>query len=155
MLPLSGRTLAGHPNAVKIMFRHVVLFTWTEEATDEQKATLVAELAKLPGAIPEIRAFTFGPDAGVNPGNQEFVAAYQQEFTRAPSLSSAAAYAGCQLFVDAVKRVDSLDADKLREALLKLKSQTVFGDFAVDERGFQVAHKAVTVQWQDGKSAVV
>ncbi|SNT43911.1 Stress responsive A/B Barrel Domain [Streptosporangium subroseum] len=54
------------------MFRHVVLFTWTEETTDEQKATLAAELAKLPGAIPEIRAFTFGPDAGVNPGNQEF-----------------------------------------------------------------------------------
>jgi branched-chain amino acid transport system substrate-binding protein len=89
------------------------------------------------------------------PGNQEFVAAYQQAFTRAPSYLSAASYAGCQLFVEAVKRADSLDSDKLREALLKLKSQTVFGDFAVDERGFQVAHKAVTIQWQDGQSAVV
>ncbi|WP_371782407.1 Dabb family protein [Streptosporangium subroseum] len=54
------------------MFRHVVLFTWTEEATDEQKARVAAELAKLPGAIPEIRAYALGPDAGVNPGNQEF-----------------------------------------------------------------------------------
>jgi hypothetical protein len=72
MLPLSGRTLAGHPNEGKIMFRHVVLFTWTEEATDEQKARVTAELAKLPGAIPEIRAYTLGSDAGVNPGNQEF-----------------------------------------------------------------------------------
>jgi branched-chain amino acid transport system substrate-binding protein len=89
------------------------------------------------------------------PGNQEFVAAYQQAFTRAPSFLAASSYAGCQLFVDAVKRADSLDADKLREALLKLKSQTIFGDFAVDERGFQVAHKAVTIQWQDGQSAVV
>jgi branched-chain amino acid transport system substrate-binding protein len=89
------------------------------------------------------------------PGNQEFVAAYQQEFTRDPSSGSAASYAGCQLFVDAVRRADSLDSDKLREALLKLKSQTVLGDFAVDERGFQVAHKAITIQWQDGKSAVV
>jgi branched-chain amino acid transport system substrate-binding protein len=89
------------------------------------------------------------------PGNQEFVAAYQQAFTRAPSFLAASSYAGCQLFVDAVKRADSLDADKLREALLQLKSQTVFGDFAVDERGFQVAHKAVTIQWQDGQSAVV
>jgi branched-chain amino acid transport system substrate-binding protein len=89
------------------------------------------------------------------PGNQEFVAAYQQEFTRAPSSGSAASYAGCQLFVDAVKRAGSFDSDKLREALLKLKSQTVIGDFAVDERGFQVAHKAITIQWQDGKSAVV
>ncbi|MDP9848433.1 Dabb family protein [Streptosporangium lutulentum] len=54
------------------MFRHVVLFTWTEEATDEQKARVVAELGKLPGAIPEIRAYTLGADAGVNPGNHEF-----------------------------------------------------------------------------------
>jgi branched-chain amino acid transport system substrate-binding protein len=89
------------------------------------------------------------------PGNQEFVAAYQQEFTRAPASNAAASYAGCQLFVDAVKRADSLDSDKLREVLLKLKSQTVIGDFAVDERGFQVAHKAITIQWQDGQSAVV
>jgi branched-chain amino acid transport system substrate-binding protein len=89
------------------------------------------------------------------PGNQEFVAAYQQEFTHDPSSGSAASYAGCQLFVDAVRRADSLDSDKLREVLLKLKTQTVFGDFAVDERGFQVAHKAITIQWQDGKSAVV
>jgi branched-chain amino acid transport system substrate-binding protein len=89
------------------------------------------------------------------PGNQEFVVAYQQEFTRAPSSGSAASYAGCQLFVEVVKRADSLDSDKLREIVLKLKRQTVIGDFAVDERGFQVAHKAITIQWQDGKSAVV
>jgi branched-chain amino acid transport system substrate-binding protein len=89
------------------------------------------------------------------PGNQEFVAAYQQEFTRTPSFLSASSYAGCQLFVDAVKRANSLDSDKLREELLKVKAKTVFGDFAVDERGFQVAHKAITIQWQDGKAAVV
>jgi branched-chain amino acid transport system substrate-binding protein len=89
------------------------------------------------------------------PGNPEFVAAYQQEFTRNPSLGSAAAYAGCQLFVDAVRRVGSLDSDKLREDLLKVKTTTVFGDFAVDERGYQIAHKAITVQWQDGRQVVV
>ena len=88
-------------------------------------------------------------------GNREFVAAYQQAFKRDPSLVSASAYAGCQLFVDAVRRADSLDSDKLREALLKMKTQTVFGDFAVDERGYQIAHKALTSQWQYGQSVVV
>jgi branched-chain amino acid transport system substrate-binding protein len=39
--------------------------------------------------------------------------------------------------------------------LLKLRTKTVFGDFAVDERGYQLAHKAVTVQWQDGKLILV
>jgi branched-chain amino acid transport system substrate-binding protein len=89
------------------------------------------------------------------PGNPEFVAAYLKEFTRDPSLGSAAAYAGCLLFMDAVRRVGSLDSDKLREDLLKVKATTVFGDFAVDERGYQIAHKAITVQWQDGRQVVV
>jgi hypothetical protein len=57
--------------------------------------------------------------------------------------------------MDAVQRADSLNSDKLREILLTLKSQTVIGDFAVDERGFQVTHKAITIQWQNGQSAVV
>jgi branched-chain amino acid transport system substrate-binding protein len=89
------------------------------------------------------------------PGNREFVAAYQRAFTRAPSFYAAASYAGCQLFADAVRRAGSLDADKIREALLQVKTQTVFGDFAVDERGYQIAHKTVTIQWQEGQAAVV
>ncbi|MGH7356585.1 MAG: amino acid ABC transporter substrate-binding protein [Candidatus Rokuibacteriota bacterium] len=89
------------------------------------------------------------------PGNREFVAAYQKEFTRAPSSNSASSYAGCQLFVDAVRRAGSLDSDLVRGELLKLKTKTVFGDFSVDERGYQISHKAITVQWQDGRAVVV
>lgn len=89
------------------------------------------------------------------PGNREFVAAYQKEFNHTPAFISTASYAGCQLFVETVRRVGSLDSDKLRKALLKLKTKTVLGDFAVDERGFQVGHKAITIQWQDGKQVVV
>ncbi|MFF3443841.1 Dabb family protein [Streptosporangium sp. NPDC002721] len=54
------------------MFRHVVLFTWKEEATEEQRARVATGLGELPGAIPEIRSYTLGPDAGVNPGNHQF-----------------------------------------------------------------------------------
>ncbi len=57
--------------------------------------------------------------------------------------------------MEAVQRAGSLDSDKLREELLKVKTTTVFGDFAVDERGFQIGHKAITIQWQDGKQVVV
>ena len=89
------------------------------------------------------------------PGNREFVASYEKEFNRAPAVQSAGAYAGCQLLAEMVRRTRSLDSDKLREALLTLKTKTVVGDFAVDERGFQIAHKAITIQWQDGKQVVV
>ena len=95
-------------------------------------------------------------EAGLpNPGNQEFVTAYEKEFNRAPAVQSANAYAGCQLFVEAVHRAGSLDSDKLREVLLALKTKTVLGDFAVDQRGFQVGHRAITIQWQDGKQVVI
>jgi hypothetical protein len=57
------------------MFRHVVLFRWTEDATDEQRATLVKRLNELPGRIPEIRAYAIGADAGINPGNYDFAVA--------------------------------------------------------------------------------
>ena len=95
-------------------------------------------------------------EAGLSlPGNREFVAAYEKEFNRTPAVQSAGAYAACQLFADAARRIRSLDSDKLREALLSLKTKTVLGDFAIDERGFQIAHKAITIQWQDGKQVVV
>jgi branched-chain amino acid transport system substrate-binding protein len=89
------------------------------------------------------------------PGAREFVQAYEKEFGRAPSYHSASAYAGCMLFGEAANRVGALTGDKLREHLLKLRTATAFGDYAVDERGFQVGHKMVTIQWQDGKQAVV
>jgi branched-chain amino acid transport system substrate-binding protein len=89
------------------------------------------------------------------PGNKQFVAAYEKEFNRTPAVQSAASYAGCRLFVETVRRAGSLDSDKLREALLTLRTMTVLGDFAVDARGFQTAHKAITIQWQDGKQIVV
>ncbi len=88
-------------------------------------------------------------------GNRKFVAAYEAEFRRAPSNQSAAHYAGCQLLVDAMRQTDGLNSEKLREALLARKTTTVFGEFAVDERGYQVAHKFVTSQWQDGEKVVV
>ena len=89
------------------------------------------------------------------PGIKEFVEAYQKEFNRAPSFHAAGAYASCQLFMEAARRAGSLDSDKLREELLKLRTKTVFCDFAVDERGFQIANKGLLIQWQDGVKVVV
>jgi branched-chain amino acid transport system substrate-binding protein len=90
-----------------------------------------------------------------NPGITEFVAAYQRDFQRVPSYHAAGAYGACQIFAEAARRAGSLDSDKLREELLKLKMKTVFSDYAVDERGYQTANKGLFVQWQDGKKVVV
>jgi branched-chain amino acid transport system substrate-binding protein len=89
------------------------------------------------------------------PGAQAFAESFEKEFGRPPSYHSAAAYAGCQLFVDAARKSAGFEADKLRAELLKLRTRTVLGDYTVDERGFQIGLKGVTLQWQDGKQVVV
>jgi branched-chain amino acid transport system substrate-binding protein len=89
------------------------------------------------------------------PGNQEFFDAYKKEFNHEPSYHSAAGYAGCVIYAEAVRRASSLDADKVREQLLKLETKTLFGEYKVDQDGFQVAHKMVTFQWQGEKKVTV
>src|SRR6059036_3128493 len=89
------------------------------------------------------------------PGNHEFFGAYKKEFGHEPSYHSAAGYAGCLIYAEAVKRAGTLDADRVREQLLKLEMRTVFGEYKVDADGFQVAHRMVTFQWQEGRKVVV
>ena len=49
----------------------------------------------------------------------------------------------------------SLDRDKLREAILTIDRNTVFGRFKVDLNGVQIGHKMLTIQWQDGTKVIV
>ncbi|HEV7534148.1 MAG TPA: Dabb family protein, partial [Acidimicrobiia bacterium] len=55
------------------MFRHVVMVRLTQEMTGEQKEALRAGLGRLPEVIPDIRAYRFGDDVGLNEGNFDFV----------------------------------------------------------------------------------
>jgi len=89
------------------------------------------------------------------PGQKEFMAAYTSKFKHEPSYHAAAGYAGCQIYLEAVKRAATLDADKVRDQLLKLEMRTILGDYKVDADGFQTAHKMVLFQWQDGKKVTV
>jgi hypothetical protein len=55
------------------VFRHVVMVRLAEDMTDDQHEALRAGLARMPEVIPEIRAYRFGGDAGLNEGNYDFV----------------------------------------------------------------------------------
>jgi branched-chain amino acid transport system substrate-binding protein len=59
------------------------------------------------------------------------------------------------VLTEAVRRAGSLDREKIRDAILKLDFNTVFGAFKVDHDGLRIAHKMVIFQWQDGKKAIV
>lgn len=55
------------------MFRHVVLFRWKADTSEAQKHAVSAALATLPAQIDSLRAYRFGPDAGLADGNWDFV----------------------------------------------------------------------------------
>ncbi|SDQ54599.1 Dabb family protein [Thermostaphylospora chromogena] len=54
------------------MFRHVVLFKWNDQATEERLRRMEEELRALPGVIEQIRTYEMGTDVGVNRGNYDF-----------------------------------------------------------------------------------
>ncbi len=54
------------------MFRHVVLFRWHETTSPATVDAIATALAGLPAAIPTIRAYRFGGDAGLSDTNFDF-----------------------------------------------------------------------------------
>jgi branched-chain amino acid transport system substrate-binding protein len=103
-----------------------------------------------------LRAGGLIPIARQYPGAREFLESYKKEFPGADfSYHSAGGYGGCQILVEAIKRAGSLDGEKIRNAILKMDLNTVYGGFKVDPDGFQTAHKMVMFQWQDGKKVIV
>jgi branched-chain amino acid transport system substrate-binding protein len=104
----------------------------------------------------EVRAGGLIPVARQYPGAREFVESHHKEFPGADLSSiTAVGYGGCQILVEAVRRAGSLDGGKLRDTMLKMEHNTVFGGFRVDRDGAQIGHKTVIFQWQDGKKVIV
>jgi branched-chain amino acid transport system substrate-binding protein len=103
-----------------------------------------------------VRAGGLIPIARQYPGAREFVDSFRSALAGADlGANSAAAYGACQILVEAVRRVGSLDRGKLRDAISHMDYSTVFGRFQVDRDGLQIGHKNVIFQWQDGKRAIV
>jgi hypothetical protein len=51
------------------MLRHVVLFTWSDDADEERRAATLAALRRLPEEVGGMTSFAVGPDAGLREGN--------------------------------------------------------------------------------------
>ena len=96
------------------------------------------------------------PIASQFPGAREFVEDHEKQFPGAAlSYQSAGAVGACHVLLESIRRAGSLDRDKVRAEILKFDGNTAYGAFRVDADGFQIAHKMLMFQWQDGKKVIV
>ncbi|MFJ5713965.1 branched-chain amino acid ABC transporter substrate-binding protein [Neobacillus sp. NPDC093127] len=65
---------------------------------------------------------TATPTANFIPGAEEFVNNYKSKYNLSPGPFSALSYNGMNLLVDAIKRADSTDKDKIKKALKETKA---------------------------------
>ena len=90
-----------------------------------------------------------------NPGIDHFTNSYRETYNIEPSFHAAGGYGSCQLFVEAIEKAGTLNSDEIRNVLLELETQTIFSNYAVDERGYQTANSGLFIQWQDGNKEIV
>ncbi len=88
-------------------------------------------------------------------GIEEFTDAYRSAYGIEPSFHAAGGYGSCRIFAEAIEKAGSLDQDEIRNVLLELETETIFSQYKVDERGYQLANQGVFIQWQDGEKVVV
>ncbi|HWL45297.1 MAG TPA: Dabb family protein [Ilumatobacter sp.] len=54
-------------------FHHCVMFRWTADVDADHLARIRASLDTMPANVATIRGYHHGSDAGVNPGNYDYV----------------------------------------------------------------------------------
>lgn len=64
------------------MLRHCVMFTWSDDVTEEAKAAVSAGLDGL-ASLPGVASYRHGPDVGISEGNWDYVVVGDFETTEA------------------------------------------------------------------------
>lgn len=57
------------------MILHLVTFSWRPDVTNDDVVAIIEGLSSLPGQIPELLSYSFGPDLGLREGNADFAVA--------------------------------------------------------------------------------
>jgi branched-chain amino acid transport system substrate-binding protein len=90
------------------------------------------------------------------PGNERFVNAFMQKYSRRPGAAAAEGYAAGTVLAAGVQRAGTLDQDKLRAALASLSTGTVLGEYKVDPlTGEQLGARPALTQILHGRVELV
>jgi branched-chain amino acid transport system substrate-binding protein len=91
------------------------------------------------------------------PTQEEFLSSFRKISNGVdPDYHGAEATAAMFSYVLGIEAAKSLDTDKVRAAMGKLRFVSAYGDWGLDpQTGKQIAHKSVLIQWQKGKKEIV
>ncbi|NLH46207.1 MAG: ABC transporter substrate-binding protein [Acholeplasmataceae bacterium] len=86
-----------------------------------------------------------------NPVSNAFVEAYKKEYGQTPDSMAAMGYDAAKLLVDAIKRANSTDANKIKEALAATKNfSSVSGEMSLNDR-HDAVRGVVIIELKNGK----
>jgi len=86
---------------------------------------------------------------------EDFAKAFEAAFAYEAPYQAAQSAAAVHVFADAIKRAQSLDPEKVRDAIAATELDTFYGPIKFDAAGRNVAKPVVLTQVQNGKYVVV
>ena len=88
-------------------------------------------------------------------GNAQFVQGYARKWSAEPGHIAAEGYAAAKVLEEAVRKAGSLEAEKLREVLAALETESPLGRYKVERSGAQIAAQPLLVQISRGRREIV
>ncbi len=90
------------------------------------------------------------------PNQKEWAEQYTKRWGREPDYHAASGWSAAQVMESCVKKVGSINRDKIRDCLATTNMMTIHGKYAVDPvTGEQAGHEILLIQWQKGKKEIV
>ena len=86
---------------------------------------------------------------------EDFARAFETVYGYAPPSQAAQSAAAVYVFADALERAQSLDAEKVRDAIAATDLVTFYGPIKFDEAGASIAQRKILTQIIDGRYVVV
>ncbi|MPM78378.1 hypothetical protein SDC9_125389 [bioreactor metagenome] len=88
-----------------------------------------------------------------NPVSQAFVEAYKKEYGQVPDAMAVLGYDAANVLIDAIKRANSVEPAKIREALAATKDYPAISGATTINETHDAVKSAVIIEMKDGKQA--
>lgn len=112
-----------------------------------------AKVVEIAGAAPLNNTFfsSHYSSQDTDPNVVKFIEAYKKEYNQEPSVFSALGYDAGLLLIDALKRANSTDPEKIREALEQTKNLQLSTGMMTIDANHNPIKSAVVLEMKDGK----